>query len=250
MASEPLAQAIVRQVGEGVWFAVPEDETEPGELARELGSVVSGVVAGGYVGPGPTVVDFRSRPAVVERRGKLAIVELEQQLGELVRMGPGLYFSVLVLCTGNSCRSPMAQVMLAGMLDGVPVFVGSAGTAAPVGNPATPFAVTVMRELGLDLSRQRARQLDGSMIRAADLILAMEKEHRDRVLELAPEAAGRTRLLLSYVGPEDKVEDPYGMSIEVYRRVLDKMRPALERVAAEVKQRQGRAPSAQVQDTK
>jgi protein-tyrosine-phosphatase len=239
LAAEPLAQEIVRRAEGEVWVGVPEEETEPGELADELGNLASIVVTGGPGGPGPTSVDFSVRPAVVDRRGKLAILDLEQELGELVRMGPGLFFSVLVVCTGNSCRSPMAHGMLADMLEGTPAFVCSAGTDAPVGNAATAAAVQAMREAGLDLTRHRAQQLEPEMIQAADLVLVMENYHRERVVELVPDAAGRTRLLLSFVGRDEEVGDPLGGPIEVYRRTLEQMRPALERVAREVRQRAG-----------
>jgi protein-tyrosine-phosphatase len=239
LAAEPLTQEIVRRADEEVWFGVPEEETEPSELADELGNLASIVVTGGPGGPGPTSVDFSVRPAVVDRRGKLAILDLEQELGELVRMGSGLFFSVLVVCTGNSCRSPMAHGMLAALLEGMPAFVYSAGTGAPVGNAATATAIQAMREAGLDLTRQRAQQLEPGMIQAADLVLVMEKYHRERVVELVPDAAGRTRLLLSFVGRDEEVDDPLGGPIEVYRRTLEQMRPALERVASEVRQRAG-----------
>jgi protein-tyrosine phosphatase len=170
----------------------------------------------------------------------LAILDLEHEFGELVRLGPGLFFSVLVVCTGNSCRSPMAQVMLAHMLEGTPVFVYSAGTAAPEGNPATALAVEAMGEVGLDLTRHRARQLEPEMIRAADLVLVMEEYHRQRVLESVPEAAGRTWLLLSFAGSEAEVGDPLGSSLAVYRWTREQMRTPLERVAREVRYRAGR----------
>jgi protein-tyrosine-phosphatase len=241
LAAEPLTREIVRRVDGEVWFGVPEEETEPGALADELGKLASIVVTGGAGGPGPTGVDFSARPAVVDRRGKLAILDLEQKFGELVRMGPGLFFSVLVVCTGNSCRSPMAHVMLAALLEGTSTFVYSAGTNAPVGAPATALAVQTMREAGLDLTRHRAQQLEPGMTRAADLILVMENYHRERVLELVPDAAVRTRLLLSFEGRDEEVGDPIGSPIDVYRRTREQMRPALERVAAEVRKRAGRS---------
>lgn len=237
LASEPLAGEIVRRAKSEVWLGVPAEKAEPGQLADELGKRASIIVTGGASGPGPTSVDFSVRPAVIDRRGKLAILDLERELGELVRMGPGLPFSVLVVCTGNSCRSPMAQRMLAGMLEGTPAFVSSAGTDAPVGSPATMQAVVVMREAGLDLTRHRAQQLVPAMVEAADLVLVMDQYHRQRVLAMAPDAAGRTRLLLSFAGREEKVEDPIGLSIECYRLTREAMKPALEEVAAEVRQR-------------
>jgi protein-tyrosine phosphatase len=238
-ASEPLALEIVGRADGDVWFGVPAEAAEPGELADELGNRASVVVTGDAVGPGPTILDFSSRPAVIDRRGKLGILDVEQQLGELVRMGPGLFFSVLVVCTGNSCRSPMAQCLLADMLKGTPASVGSAGTAAPVGSPAALNAVEVMRESGLDLTRHRAQQLTSAMLEASDLVLVMDDYHRQRVVELSPDAAGRTRLLLSYVGSSDGVEDPIGFSVECYRQTRDAMKPALEQVAAQVRRRAG-----------
>ncbi|HTW90307.1 MAG TPA: hypothetical protein VMH22_01175 [bacterium] len=239
LASEPIGREIVAHLHGDVWVGVPAERSEPGELADELGKRTSVVVTGGVGGPGPTGLDFGSRPVVVDRRGKLAILDVEQQLGELVRIGTGLYFSVLVVCTGNSCRSPMAHIMLANMLEGTATFVFSAGTDAPVGNPAAEHAVTVMGEEGLDLTRHRASQLVPTMIEAADLILVMEHYHWERVVKMAPDAAGRTRSLLTFVGSDEAVGDPIGFSIESYRMTREVMRPALERVAAEVRQRAG-----------
>ena len=241
LAAEPIASEIIRLVGGDIWIGVPAESAEPGELADELGNRASIVVTGGAAGPGPTSLDLSSRPAVIDRRGKLGILDVEQQLGELVRMGPGLFFSVLVVCTGNSCRSPMAQCMLADILRGTPASVGSAGTEAPVGSPAAANAVEVMREAGLDLTRHRAQQLTSAMLEVSDLVLVMDDYHRQRVVELSPDAAGRTRLLLSFVDSSEGVEDPVGFSVECYRQTRDTMRPALEQVAAQARQRAGRS---------
>ncbi len=237
LASEPLTSEIVRRAAGEIWFGVPAAGAEPGELADELGKRAAIVVTGGARGPGPTIADFSTHPVVVDRRGKLAILHLEEKLGDLVRVGPGVSFAVLVVCTGNSCRSPMAQRMLAKLLEGTPSLVTSAGTDAPVGAEATEQAIEALREIGLDLTGHRAQQLVPGMVEAADLVLVMENYHRERVTEMVPDAAERTRLLLTFAGIDEPVADPLGMSVACYRLTRETMRPALERVAAEVRQR-------------
>jgi protein-tyrosine phosphatase len=234
---EPLAAAILNRVPE-VGVGVPDEADEPDDF--EDAGVVLTVTDGGRVGPGPTVVDSRIRPVKVDRKGALAILELEQESGETVQLGPGLVFSVLVVCTGNACRSPMAHGLLARMIAAERAFVYSAGTDAPVGAPATRAAVEAAAELGADIAAHRAQQLTPALLRPADLVLVMEKYHRQRVADMLPEAAVRTRLLgeyLSDAAPGREIEDPVGRSLEFYRQTAVLLRQALEPVAAGIRQR-------------
>jgi protein-tyrosine-phosphatase len=238
LASEALTRELVRRLG-AVWFGLAPENTDPAEMAEELGRATRVVVkARDEWEPGPTVLDFTCSPAVVDRRGKSAILDIERRFGERVRLGHGVAFSVLVVCTGNSCRSPMAAGILRRLLAGLPVFVYSAGTDAPVGAAPTLPAAQVAREYGADISRHRAQQLTPQLVREADLVLVMDRYHRRRVLETEPAAAGRTRLVLSFAGrDETDVEDPIGRSLEFYRRTAAEMLPALEQVAADVMSR-------------
>lgn len=226
-----LGRLVAGRVPRPVGLGVPEEGAGAEELSLESGEELALVVEGDD-GPGPTGVDFRSRPAVVDRRGALAILELERELEEHVRLGPDIVFSVLVVCTGNSCRSPIAAGLLAKMLAGGRAFVYSAGTDAPVGSPATRFAVEAAAELGVDISAHRSQQLDAGLVRSADTVLVMEEYHRQRVVELVPEAAGRTRFVA-----ERDVPDPVGRSLEFYRQTVEDMRPGLEQVVAEIRGR-------------
>ena len=101
---------------------------------------------------------------------------------------------MLFVCTGNICRSPLAEALLEARSRrlGLPVHVESAGTWAHRGNPATPDAVTAGREVGLELEGHRARPLSDHLVHRADLVLGLTREHRDEVVGLVPEAAGRT----------------------------------------------------------
>jgi protein-tyrosine phosphatase len=114
-----------------------------------------------------------------------------------------------MVCTGNICRSPMAEALLGSRLRqrGADPVVSSAGIAALVGSPADPIAVELMRERGLDLAAHRARQLTPELVRASDLVLVMERDQVRVVEELFPAARGRVQRLGRIAGFE--VPDPF-----------------------------------------
>lgn len=111
--------------------------------------------------------------------------------------------SILVVCTGNVCRSPIAEGMLRRRLrarlgDHAPL-VASAGTAGWQGSPAMPESVAAAAERGVDIVGHVARRLGAEHVRAADLVIAMAAEHRDRIVAAVPEVAGRTFTLKELV---------------------------------------------------
>lgn len=152
---------------------------------------------------------------------------------------------VLFVCTGNTCRSPMAAALMRALAAqrGVDVEVASAGTAAIPGLPATAHAVAALAEQGVDLGDHRSQPLTAELVAAADLVLTMTARHKERVLDLAPDAAGKVFTLAEYAGgdPGD-VPDPFGGDLEEYRKTAAALAPmvraALERLVA------GAAPAA------
>jgi protein-tyrosine phosphatase len=102
--------------------------------------------------------------------------------------------SVLFVCTGNICRSPIAEALLQSRSRdlGLPVSAGSAGSWAQFGNPATSNAIVAARGMGLEIEEHRARPLRDHLITGSDLILCLAREHCDEVLDLVPEAAPKT----------------------------------------------------------
>lgn len=129
--------------------------------------------------------------------------------------------TILFLCTGNVCRSPMAEGLFRHAVKGRGDFrVLSAGLGAMDGQPPTHFSVQAMREIGLDISHQRSRALTAEMVRAADYIFGMTHSHVDTVALLYPQQAEKTFLLREFdetLEPYEKdISDPIGSPYEVY----------------------------------
>jgi protein-tyrosine phosphatase len=134
---------------------------------------------------------------------------------------------ILFVCTGNICRSPMAEGLLRHMLAVRSVNwvrVRSAGTHAMDGRPAEPHAIAAARELGADISAHRARSLDRDLVEQADLILVMEQEHADLIARVLPPArqAEALHLLAPYSSTHNRLEvdDPYGQPLDAYRTCI------------------------------
>jgi len=143
---------------------------------------------------------------------------------------------VLMVCTGNICRSPMAEGLLRHMLPetwGRDIRVRSAGTHGLDSAPASDFAIQAAAELGVDIGGHRARSLDPEMVSRADLILVMEPFHREIVARAVPsEEKSRVRLLTDFERPRqsDTIDDPYQHPLEDYRICVRRIRQCLEGV--------------------
>lgn len=135
---------------------------------------------------------------------------------------------ILFVCTGNSCRSPIAEALAAARLPQIArgkFALSSAGTAAFDGMRAAANAVKVLAEIGIDLSAHRARLLTKEMVDEADLVVVMAEAHREEILDLAPGSAGKVILLgeLDNARESPDISDPIGGDEEVYRKTRDEI---------------------------
>jgi glycine hydroxymethyltransferase len=139
---------------------------------------------------------------------------------------------ILFVCTGNVCRSPMAEGLLRHMLRGRDdIQVASAGLGAVDGMGVTDAAADVMAELGIDISSHLSQALASDLVRQADFIFVMTRQHHDALQTLFPFAAEKAFLAREFeefrAGENKDIADPIGQSVEVYRRTRDQIRDAL-----------------------
>lgn len=129
---------------------------------------------------------------------------------------------ILTVCTGNICRSPAAEHLLRQRLEelsGWQGCVSSAGTAALVNFPSDETVRELMQARGLDLTAHRAAQITVEQLRWADMVLVMEKYHRQQICKIDPTARGKTFLLGHWTNAE--IPDPYQRGEGVHAETLN-----------------------------
>jgi len=221
----PVALAVLKAIGGLLRVTSANRSGEPSALTAEsavkaLGSQVALVFDAGSASLGleSTVVEAMGETLTILRQGALP--------AKAVLSHP----KVWLVCTGNTCRSPMAEQLLRWWLGPATRWeVASAGLSALDGQRASDGALQVMNEKKLDLTSHRSRTLTGDHIDDADLIVVMTEAHKRAILHRFPRVDGRVVLLngFSPVHPGEDVPDPFGMSLDVYRSIRDEIDAAM-----------------------
>lgn len=216
-----IAQALIREVGEPFIATSANLSGKPSphtaaQAVEHLPGVADLVIDGGKTEfmLDSTVVDASGELPSVLRKGAHGL-EVEKAV-EKIRASGCPRKRILVVCTGNSCRSPMAEGWLRHEIEkkglAAAIEVISCGTSSRDGLPCTPEAEFVMRNREIDMSKFRSRFCRAGDLWSSDVILAMAEQHATHVAEMLPSSKDRTITL--------NVEDPIGMGMSVYEKTL------------------------------
>uniref|UniRef100_A0A7C4XKR2 L-threonylcarbamoyladenylate synthase n=1 Tax=candidate division WOR-3 bacterium TaxID=2052148 RepID=A0A7C4XKR2_UNCW3 len=213
--------------------------TSAQEIAEKFPEIDLIIDGGRIDGPPSTVLDLTTTPPTILRKGKIPILEIEKIYGRPILLDDSLKFNLLFVCTGNTCRSPMAAGIIKTMVRDEYLNVSTAGTAAIDGLPASPNTQIVVKKFGGSIEDHRTKCLNKELIAEADLILVMEYKHYETVLELVPEAVAKTFLLKEYKRriKYNEITDPAGKDIQVYEDTALEMYPSLKLVARDIMKR-------------
>lgn len=225
---------VARRLGAAAWAVGESPGTDLSPVPQDWSAVnPESLVPALILDDGPTLHQSGSTTVTLSLSGRIEVSDYgvlseRQVLSNLER-------TLLFVCTGNTCRSPMAQAIGRDILDkqsheGVTTHVVSAGVAAGNGMPATQEAIDALATLGITLQDHQSRQLTLDMIDQAEYIYTMTPSHAQAIMTMAPNSVHKVFVLDEY----ESVPDPIGQSAQTYQHTADRLRELIARRLEEI----------------
>lgn len=142
--------------------------------------------------------------------------------------------NILFVCTGNTCRSPMAASLMNKIAqdEGLDIRIESAGIFAEEGSPASTEAIVTMKKYDIDLLGHHAQQINSELIEKSDIILTMTQGQK---MLFGDVSANKVYTVCEYAGVEGDIDDPFGGDVEEYEEVAQMLYLALQAIAEKLR---------------
>jgi len=233
MFDSPISTTSANISGQGNAFSIEE-------IVAQLSSKPDLILDAGPIEPskGSTVIDMSREPYLILREGDVNEAELKKKLGRKRVQVPEPAFRITFICSGNICRSPMAEAILKRMISKTKyrdqIDVQSAGTLPLTQQPAHDYAINVCDENGIDITRHRSRPVTREIVNNSHLILCMAQDHLAFFNKNYPNERQKVALLKQWKRDKQlsipSIADPIGHNYPFFKETFEEIREELKRV--------------------